>query len=171
MTGRSQRRHGAKETNLSIPHAIRNKKDFAAGLLYILTGAGFAAGATFYKMGSAARMGPGYFPFWLGLLLAAIGIVVLTGSIRTRSAVASLPKFDWKVLAWIVGSVAAFGALLDGLGLVVSLLALVLISSVASHEFKWKGAVLNALLLLAVCVGAFIYGLGLQLPMWPSFID
>ena len=153
------------------PIAIRNRKDFAAGLLYICTGAGFAAGATFYKMGSADRMGPGYFPFWLGLLLAVIGIVVLIASLRTRSAPVAMPKFDWKVLAWILGSVAAFGALLTWTGLVVSLVALVLVSSLASHEFKWKGALLNAVLLLALCVGAFVYGLGLQLPLWPSFVN
>ena len=52
----------------------------------------------------------------------------------------------------------------------VSLVALVIVSSMASHEFGWKGAVLNALVLLAMCLGAFVYGLGLQLPLWPSFI-
>jgi hypothetical protein len=156
---------------LPKPIAIRNRKDFAAGLLYICTGAGFAAGATFYKMGSADRMGPGYFPFWLGLLLAVIGIVVLSASLRTRSASVAMPKFDWKVLAWILGSVAAFGVLLTWTGLVVSLVALVVVSSLASHEFKWKGALLNAVLLLALCVGAFVYGLGLQLPLWPSFVN
>src|SRR4051812_41312937 len=133
-----------KETDLPRPIAIRNQKDFTAGLLYICTGAAFAAGATFYKMGSADRMGPAYFPFWLGLLLAVIGVVVLSGSLRARSAPVSLPKFDWKVLAWILGSVAVFGALLDWAGLVISLVALVIVSSVASHEFKWKGALLNA---------------------------
>jgi hypothetical protein len=150
---------------------IRNQKNFAAGLLYIGTGAAFAAGATFYKMGSADRMGPGYFPFWLGLLLVAIGIVVLTGSLRRRSPSVTLPKFDWKVLAWILASVASFGALLTWMGLVVSLVTLVLVASRASHEFKWKGAMLNAALLLVICLGAFVYGLGLQLPLWPSFVN
>ena len=150
---------------------IRNQKDFAAGLLYIGFGAAFAIGATFYNMGSADRMGPAYFPFWLGVILALIGVIVLTASLRARSASVPMPKFDWKVLAWILASVAAFGALLTWLGLVVSLVALVLISSLASHEFAWKGAVLNAVFLLIVCVGAFVYGLGLQLPLWPSFIN
>ena len=150
--------------------AIRNQKNFAAGLLYIGAGGAFAIGALFYKMGSAARMGPGYFPFWLGLLLATIGLVVLAGSVRVRSPAGPMPKFDWKVLAWILASVAAFGVLLTPLGLVISLVVLVLVASRASHEFRWKGAVLNALLLLVMCLGAFVWGLGLQLPLWPSFI-
>ncbi|HWI77884.1 MAG TPA: tripartite tricarboxylate transporter TctB family protein [Ramlibacter sp.] len=151
--------------------AIRNQKNFAAGVLYIAAGSTFAAGALFYKMGSAARMGPGYFPFWLGLLLAAIGVVVLAGSLRARAPADALPKLDWQVLAWIVASVVLFGLLLTRAGLVISLATLVLVSSRASHEFKWKGAVLNALLLLAMCLGAFVFGLGLQLPLWPSFIE
>jgi hypothetical protein len=61
--------------------------------------------------------------------------------------------------------------MLTWLGLVAALVGLVLISSLASHEFKWKGAVLNAVFLLIVCVGAFVYGLGLQLPLWPAFIN
>jgi hypothetical protein len=150
---------------------IRNQKNFAAGLLYIGFGGAFAIGATIYNMGSAARMGPAYFPFWLGVMLALIGVFVLASSLRSHSPTVAMPKFDWKVLAWILASVAVFGELLTRFGLVVALVALVLISSRASHEFKWKGAVLNAVFLLIMCVGAFVYGLGLQLPLWPSFIN
>lgn len=150
--------------------AIRNQKNFTAGLLYIVVGLAFAAGATNYQLGTPARMGPGYFPFWLGLLLAGIGAIVLAGSVRRHTLPESLPKLDFRTLAWVLGSVALFGVMLVPLGLVLSLVALVIVSSRASHEFGWKGAVLNALLLLVICVGAFIYGLGLQMPLWPWFI-
>ena len=149
----------------------RNRKDFAAGLLYLVVGAAFAIGSMNYKMGAADRMGPAYFPFWLGLLLALIGVVVMAASLRSHATAEALPRFNWKPLAWILGSVALFGALLPRLGLVVSLVLLVLISSRASHEFRWRGALLNAALLVAVCVGAFVWGLGLQLPLWPAFLD
>lgn len=155
-----------------MPRAItiRNQKNFAAGLLYMAIGGAFAIGATYYKLGSAARMGPGYFPFWLGLLLAAIGLVVVAASVRTGAVQESLPRFDWISLAWILASVVLFGLLLPRLGLVLSLLALVLVASRASHEFTWKGAILNSIFLLALCLGAFIWGLSLQLPLWPTFI-
>lgn len=151
--------------------AIRNQKNFASGLLYLGVGLAFAIAATNYRMGDAARMGPGYFPFALGLLLACIGAVVLAGSLRPGTPPEQLPKFHFKTLAWILGSVVLFGMLLVPLGLVGSLVVLVFVSSMASHEFGWRGALLNALLLLAVCAGAFVYGLGLQLPMWPAFMD
>jgi hypothetical protein len=150
--------------------AIRNQKNFASGLLYVGAGLAFAIGATSYQLGSAERMGPGYFPFWLGLLLASIGAVVLAGSLRSRTPPEKLPRLDFRTLGWVLGSVALFGVLLAPFGLVISLLALVLVSSMASHEFGWKGAMLNALVLLAICMGAFVYGLGLQLPLWPWFM-
>ena len=155
---------------MQSPLTIRNRKDFLAGLVYLVAGIAFAIGATQYKMGSADRMGPSYFPFWLGLLLAFIGEVVVMGAVRRNATPEGLPRFDWRSLAWILLSVVLFGLLLPRLGLVVSLILLVLVSSRASHEFRWKGALLNAAFLLLVCWGAFIYGLNLQLPLWPSFI-
>ena len=149
----------------------RNRKDFAAGLLYLVVGTAFAIGSRNYNLGSAERMGPAYFPFCLGLLLALIGVVVMAASLRRHAAAEAMPRFDWKPLAWILGSVALFGVLLPRLGLAASLVLLVLVSSRASHEFRWRGALLNAALLLAVCVGAFVWGLGLQLPLWPTFLD
>ena len=61
---------------------IRNQKDFAAGVIYVLAGAGFGIGAINYKVGDAARMGPGYFPLMIGILLTVIGLVTLFGSVR-----------------------------------------------------------------------------------------
>lgn len=78
---------------------IRSQKNFAAGLLYIAIGAAFAVGATNYNMGSADRMGPAYFPFWLGLLLALIGVVVPATSLRVHATVQALPHFDSSALA------------------------------------------------------------------------
>lgn len=150
--------------------AIRNQKNFASGLLYIAVGLAFAVGATNYRLGDAARMGPGYFPLVLGLLLACIGAIVLAGSLRSHTPPETMPDFHFKTLAWILGSVVLFGILLVPLGLVGALVVLVFVSSMASHEFGWKGALLNALALLVICAGAFVYGLGLQLPMWPAFM-
>lgn len=78
---------------------IRSQKNFAAGLLYIAIGTAFAVGATNYNMGSADRMGPAYFPFWLGLLLALIGVVVPATSLRVHATVQALPHFDSSTLA------------------------------------------------------------------------
>ena len=54
--------------------------------------------------------------------------------------------------------------------MVLSVLVLVLVSSMASHEFSWKGAILNAIILVLISLGAFVYGINLQMPVWPAFI-
>ena len=149
---------------------IRNQKDFAAGTLYIGAGTAFALGALQYKLGDAARMGPGWFPFWIGILLVAIGAATAAAALRPRAPEDRLQKPELRPLAWIIGSVALFGLLLQPLGLVVALAALVIMSSMASHEFGWKGTLLNALVLIAFSVGAFIEGISLQIPLWPRFL-
>ncbi|MFJ4288945.1 tripartite tricarboxylate transporter TctB family protein [Cupriavidus sp. NPDC089707] len=149
---------------------IRSQKDFASGLMFILVGFGFSWTARGYSMGTAAKMGPGYFPFWLGIVLALLGVLVLWGSLSSKMEEDQLARWDIKTLLWILGSVVLFGLLLKPLGMVLSVLVLVLVSSMASHEFSWKGAILNAVILVLISLGAFVYGINLQMPVWPAFL-
>lgn len=149
---------------------LKNKQDFWSGVMFVALGLGFAWGATQYQMGDAARMGPGYFPFWLGICLAALGAVVTLTALSPKAEETEVSKFDFKILAIIIGSVILFGVLLRPLGLYLSLFLLVVTSSVASHDFSWKVAVLNAIFLVVFCWLAFIKGLGLIFPLWPSFL-
>ena len=149
---------------------IRSQKDFASGLMFILVGLIFSFVARGYSMGTAAKMGPGYFPFWLGIVLAILGALVLWGSLSSKGEDDQLARWDLKILLWILGSVVLFGLLLKPLGMVLSVVVLVLVSSMASHEFSWKGAVLNAIILVLISLGAFVYGINLQMPVWPAFL-
>ncbi|AQV95171.1 MULTISPECIES: tripartite tricarboxylate transporter TctB family protein [Cupriavidus] len=149
---------------------IRSQKDFASGLMFILVGFGFSWVARGYSMGTAAKMGPGYFPFWLGIVLALLGALVLWGALSSKAEQDSLARWDIKTLLWILGAVVLFGLMLKPLGMVLSVLVLVLVSSMASHEFSWKGAILNAIILVLISMGAFVYGINLQMPVWPAFL-
>lgn len=149
---------------------IRSQKDFASGLMFILVGFGFSWVARGYSMGTAAKMGPGYFPFWLGVVLAVLGVLVLIGSLSSKGEGDELARWDIKLLLWILGSVVLFGLLLKPLGMVLSVIVLVLVSSMASHEFTWRGAILNTIVLVLISMGAFVYGINLQMPVWPAFI-
>ncbi|CAG9175120.1 hypothetical protein LMG23992_02870 [Cupriavidus laharis] len=149
---------------------IRSQKDFASGLMFILVGFGFSWVARGYSMGTAAKMGPGYFPFWLGIVLALLGALVLWGSLSSKAEEDQLSRWDIKTLLWILGAVILFGLLLKPLGMVLSVLVLVLVSSMASHEFSWKGAILNSIILVLISLGAFVYGINLQMPVWPAFL-
>ncbi len=149
---------------------LKNQQDFWSGVMFIALGAGFALGATQYSMGTSARMGPGYFPFWLGICLAVLGVVVLLGSISSKAIVSKLEKFDFKIMIIVVGAVALSGVLLDPLGVYITVFLLVVMSSFASHEFSWKISIATAVGLVAFVWLAFIKGLGLIFPLWPSFL-
>ena len=149
---------------------IQNQKDFGAGCLYMLAGVGFAIGAVGYRVGDAARMGPGWFPLWVGVLLAVIGAVIVTTSLRSGAAPEKVKRPEFSSLAWVLGAVVLFGLLLKPAGLVVSLMVLVVVSSRASHEFTWRAALTNAVLLTLFSIGVFIKGINLQLDLWPAFL-
>ena len=139
--------------------------------MFMGIGGGFAIEATTYSMGSAARMGPGYFPFWLGIVLALIGDTILISALSKKATDTSVSRFDLKILLLVIGSVVLYGVALRPLGLYLSLVLLVVVSSLASHEFNWKVSVANALFLVLFSYVAFIRGLGLIFPLWPSALS
>lgn len=154
-----------------MKYSIRNQQDVAAGLIYVLAGAGFSLGALNYKLGDPARMGPGWFPFWIGVLLVAVGVANVAAGMRAHAPRQHVKRPEIGSIAWILGAVVLFGMLLKPAGLVLSLAVLVLVASRASHEFSWKGALLNAALLIVFSMGAFIWGIKLQIPLWPAFLQ
>ncbi|NYT43823.1 tripartite tricarboxylate transporter TctB family protein [Alcaligenaceae bacterium] len=149
---------------------IRNKQDFWSGIMFVALGVGFALGATSYSMGTSARMGPGYFPFWLGVLLAVLGGTVTLGAFSRKAEEVEMERFDWKITGIVIGSVALCGLAFNYLGVYISVFLLVVLSSMASHQFSWKIAIPTATALVVFVWLAFIKGLGLIFPLWPSFI-
>ena len=55
---------------------FRIKRDYYAGGLMLLLGVGAAVTGAGYKFGSLARMGPGFMPVMLGIVLAFLGILI-----------------------------------------------------------------------------------------------
>jgi hypothetical protein len=149
---------------------IKNQKDFWAGVMFVLFGGFFAGFGTQYTFGTAARMGPGYFPTVLGIILMLLGLIVAVSGMSSKGPEEKVNKFAWDVLGMILGSVVLFGILLNPLGLIGSLLALILLSSYASHEHTWKAAIGNSVVLIALCLFVFVYALSLQFQLWPMFM-
>jgi hypothetical protein len=145
---------------------IRSPKDFCAGLLFIAIGAAAIVVASAYPLGTAARMGPGYFPRMLGILLIGLGaLLALRGA---RLVGAPLSAWQWRPLVTVLGSVVLFGAMVTHAGLVLSTVVLIVLSSSASREFRPREALVSGVLLSALAVGVFVIGLNLQLPIWPG---
>ena len=150
---------------------IRNQRDFGAGIMYMVIGLFFTIVATQYPMGTAAKMGPGYFPFWLGILMTLIGLLVLIKSMGAKAAIESIPKFNWKIITQITGSVVLYALLLPRMGFLVAIVVLVLVSASASKEFTWKGSLINAAFLVSFTYSVFVVGLKLQFPLLPAFLQ
>jgi hypothetical protein len=147
---------------------LRNPKDFYAGLLFVAIGLADLVFVRSYPLGTASRMGPGYFPWILGILLLGLGAVL---SLRGfRSGGEAMSEWQWRPLAIVLLSVLVWGLTAQGLGLVVASLALVFVSSVASDEFGWREALLSGAIQAAAMAALFIYGLGVPLPVWPVFL-
>ena len=153
-----------------MKYRIRNEKDVAAGVLYMLFGAAFSLGALNYKLGDPARMGPGWFPFCIGILLVVVGLLTAWTGVRPTAAAEKVKRPELRPLAWVIGAVVLFGLLLQPLGLVGSLFVLVVVSSFASHEFTWKGAVATAIALILFSTAVFVWGINLQIPLAPAFL-
>ncbi len=149
---------------------IRHQRDFWSGSLFTLAGVGFAVLSGEYHIGATARMGPGFFPLCLGILLAIFGLVVLLSSLSPTAEQTRLPYWQPGKLVLVLGSCALFSLLLEPAGLVISLLVLVFTSSRASRQGRLTGTLINAAVLIALTLSLFIWGLELTIPVWPDFI-
>ena len=146
---------------------IKNPTDFWTGLAF--SGVGLAVSlyaSTHYSIGSAIRMGPGYFPMAVGALVALLGLALAVGSLRVDGP--PLPRLALRPVVLILAASIGFGYLLKPLGLVVSTILLVLVSAAGGYEFRWRESVLLALGLAVFSIGVFVYGLGLPFPLWPE---
>lgn len=150
---------------------IRDTKDFSAGLLFVLFGTATAVLARTYQIGTAAKMGAGYFPFALGCMLTMIGLVILLRSLSWVRGKRKTLSFQARPVVFVLCSVILFGLFLRPLGLLLSTVILVVVSSMASYDFKMRQSFLTALVLLAMVLIVFVFFLKFQIPVWPSFLS
>ena len=158
---------------------IKSQKDFFAGLMFLLVGLAFAWGASSYSVGAGARMGPGYFPMVLGVLLSVLGLIVtLTALVVETPDGDPVGSFAWKPLVFIIAGNLVFGASIGGLpsiglppmGLIFGIFALTFVSSNAGEEFNFKEVLILSIILSVMSYAAFILLLKLQFPVWPTFL-
>ena len=188
---------------------IRNFQDFYAGLMFAVIGGLTMFLAKSYDLGTAANMGPGFFPYYLGALLGIIGAILLIKAVgrstdeNARASVKPLVVFAAIMLFSVIGvaagltpkaalaagivagcvlsifigmksmglillAVTLFGLLVKGLGIIFSLVLLIVLASLASHEAKAKEIIASIIFMSILSVGVFIYGLNLQMPIWPD---
>ena len=158
---------------------IKSQKDFFSGLMFLVVGVAFAWGASSYSIGTGARMGPGYFPLILGILLAILGAVIAFKAMTVDTPDGQkIGALAWKPLTYVIGANVLFGVMLGGLpsiglpamGMIAGIYALTIVASLAGSEFKWKEVLVLATILSIGSYLAFVVLLKLQFPVWPAFI-
>jgi hypothetical protein len=161
---------------------IGHAKDFWSGILFAAIGAMFAIiakGITLgettllqgYAMGNAARMGPAYFPFWLGMLLFVIGVFIAVGGFRheSRPGDTDLPQYHWRPILFVMASVVMFGVILKAVGMLIAGFLLVVISSMGNPEkFHTRDVNFLGIGLVVFCALVFVWGLKLPIPLCPD---
>ena len=158
---------------------IKSQKDFFSGLMFMGVGVAFAWGATTYNVGNGARMGPGYFPLYLGVLMAILGAAITFKALTVESVGGDkIGKWAWKPLILIILANLVFGVCLGGLpsigipalGMIAGIYLLTFIASAAEAGWKVKNTFILATILAAGSYVAFVMALKLQFQVWPAFI-
>ena len=148
--------------------------------MFMCVGVAFAWGASTYTIGNGARMGPGYFPLMLGVLLAFLGGVITFKALVVETVDGDkIGSFAWRPLTFIILSNLVFGAALGGLpsiglppmGLIIAIVALTFIAALAGDEFNFKEVTILSIILSLMSYLAFVVLLKLQFPVWPAFIQ
>jgi len=158
---------------------IKSQKDFFSGLMFTVIGGSFAYGASSYTVGTGARMGPGYFPLVLGVILALLGSAIMFKSLVVETPDGEkIGAWAWKPLCYIIVGNLLFGILLGGLpsiklpamGLIAAIFGTTIVVSKAGDVFVLKEVLILSTVLSIGSYLAFVVLLKLQFPVWPTFI-
>ena len=141
----------------------RDIRDMVGGLLLIALGLFAAFYGERYELGSLQRMGPGYFPVALGVILAILGVFVFVPALFRQG---TKIQIQWKSLVWVIISLLIFALLLDVLGLLITCVLTVIAASMPS-DLTWKPKVILGVCVALITYGIFSFGLGMLMPVWP----
>jgi hypothetical protein len=145
-----------------------NRRDAALGLIFFLIGLAFAVGARSVDIGSAFRMGPGYFPLLLSVVLMLLGAIIIAGSFKGANE--PFGPVPWRGLLLVLAAPVTFGLTVRKLGLVPAIVLTVVISVYASRRAGIRLAGAMAVGLTLFCLAVFSYGLRLPLPLFGSWL-
>ncbi|MEZ5663031.1 MAG: tripartite tricarboxylate transporter TctB family protein [Burkholderiaceae bacterium] len=142
----------------------RDTHDIIGGLVLTALGAFAAIYAQRYEFGELHRMGPGYFPVALGVVVAVLGLFIAVPAFMRRGEPIHV---EWKTMLLVVASIVVFALTLKVLGLILATMLSVVISSLADKETRWKGRLLIAVGVAVITYLIFSLGLSMVLPIFP----
>ena len=145
---------------------VRDPRGFFAGLLFLAIGLGALLIARTYPQGSALRMGPGYFPSLVAMVLAALGLASMVKALAVEGQ--SVGRLAFKPALLVTAAVGIFAATIDEIGLLAAVVAVVVVACFAARGFRALDAGVIAIVLAAASAGIFVFGLGLPFRLGPG---
>jgi len=145
---------------------IRSPRDFWAGIAFMASGGAFLAASRHFAMGTAADIGPGYFPAIVAALLALVGAGLAIGGLAVDGP--RIEPMRWRPAIFVLGALVAFGLVIERGGMVLAIVALVLVAAAAGGRFRPLHSAILAAALVAIAVAVFRLGLGMQIRLWPG---
>lgn len=154
--------------DIQDPLTIPVNKDIVAGAIFLAFAIGFGLVSTAYPMGSAAQMGPGYYPLLLSGVLGLLGIGIGAGGWRKPAerlvVVRPLP------LICVLASPLLFAVTLRPLGFVPAVVLTALLATMAAPRMGLVARLLTALGMTLGCTAIFIWALGIPLPLFGALL-
>ncbi len=144
---------------------IKSSRDFATGVLFVAIGVAAWWIGRDYSMGVAQRPGTGVLPRILSYCLMASGLALWVKSIATNGP--PMGGWAWRPLVMVTIATIAFALLIEPMGLVVTMIVSLTLAALGTHETKWREFALFMLIMLAIGLGVFIYGLGMPIKVFP----
>ena len=150
-------------------NGLSKNKDFIAGLMFVAIGAAFWYGAGNYQLGSAARMGPGWFPSVLGAMMTLLGVLIAGVGLKNQAKWSATEGIGWtlKPVVTLTVAVVLFGFALPTLGMIVAIILLTIVSGTAAHDKNFKQLAMITVLMCVFCAAVFVWGLKLQMKLFP----
>jgi len=136
-------------------------KDFLSGLMFVAFGLAALYFGRHLAVGTAVRMGPGYVPRALSLILLGFGGLICVMALVSGSEAVERPK--WKPITLVTIGIVCFALLFERAGMLPALVVLVAISSLGGEEFKLMEVLGNIVVLTILCVIVFKVGLGMNI--------
>lgn len=146
---------------------IRSQEDFWSGLMFIGFGVAAIIISRDYPMGSASRMGPGYFPTMIGGMLVVIGAIVSAVSLRTQGK--GIGTWPWRAMMLMSFAFMLFAWGMEHIGFIPSLALLIVVSALSTPHYRWKEILIETVVMIAGSWAVFIYGLELPFPLWGGY--
>ncbi|HEY4774831.1 MAG TPA: tripartite tricarboxylate transporter TctB family protein [Xanthobacteraceae bacterium] len=143
---------------------VKSPQDFGAGIVFLLIGIAGVYFARDLTYGTAARMGPGYFPTQLGWLIIAIGAFVGIKSLMIEGPPVERPVL--RPIVFVLTAIVIFGYVMNYVGLAITAVVMTLIGSLARRNVNLIEALVLGVGLSIGTIVIFVYGLGQPLPAW-----